>query len=99
PEAALHHPFWESRLGGAVRLGHLAVVERLVERGLVGSRGPRALADRAARAGGFLDDLGRLVVPDVGVERGRRGEGQLGVALAGLAVGLDPVDALLGEEA
>ena len=72
--AILHHPFGRSALR-AVRLGHLAVVERLVERRP--RRLPRPARPRAAKrpdASGFLDDLGRLVVADVRVERRRRGQ-------------------------
>src|SRR5207237_6870068 len=82
-----------------VRLRHLAVVERLVEGLLVDAGLAGHLAERTARARGLLDDLGRLVVADVRVQRRRSGERQLRVALAGLAVGLDPLDAALGEEA
>src|SRR5581483_4032824 len=82
-----------------VRAGHRAVVERLVERRLVDALLARHLAQRAAGGGGLLDDLGGAVVADVGVERGRGRQRQLGVALALLAVRLDPVDALLREEA
>ena len=53
---------------------------------------PRAGADPARRAA--LDDLGRPVVADVGVERRRGGQGRLGVALRRLLVGLDPLHAL-----
>src|SRR6188472_2480775 len=80
------------------RLRHLAVVERLVQDGLLDALLPRDLAQRAAGGGRFLDDLRSPVVADVRVERGRGRERQLGVALAVLAVRLDPVDALLGEE-
>ena len=81
-----------------VRLGHRPVVQGLVEDLLVDAR-PRARPPGATgRRRQLLDDLARAVVADVGVERGGRRERQLGVALAGLAVGLDPVDALLGEE-
>ena len=48
--------------------------------------------------GGLLHDLARAVVADVRVERGRGRERQLGVALGVLALRLDAVDALLGEE-
>ena len=82
-----------------VRLRHLAVVERLVEDVVGDALGPRDLAQRPARGRRLLDDLGRLVVADERVERGRRGERQLGVALALLAVRLDAGDALLVEEA
>src|SRR5581483_7730552 len=83
---------------GGVRLGHRAVVEGLVEDRLLDALLPRDLAQRAPRRGGLLDDLGRRVVADVRVERRRRRERQLGVALAVLAVRREPVDALLGEE-
>ena len=46
-----------------------------------------------------FDDLARPVVADVRVERCRRRERQLGVALALLAICLDPAHALVGEEA
>src|SRR6266513_1264635 len=85
--------------GLVVRLRHRSVVERFVERFLVDAGLTGDLPQRAARGGGFRDDLGRLVVADVRVERCRGGERELGVALARLAVGLDAVDALLGEEA
>src|SRR5689334_14442042 len=94
----IYEPLAHARLVLVVRLRHLAVVERFVERGLVHAGVARDLAQRPARAGGLLDDLSGLVVADVGVERGRGGERQLGVALAVLAVGLDPVDALLREQ-
>ena len=81
-----------------MRLGHRAVVERLVEHRVLDARLAGDLAQRAARRGGVLDDLARLVVADVRVERGRGREGQLRVVLAVLAVRLDPVDALLGEQ-
>src|SRR5207302_11439492 len=81
-----------------VRLGHLAVVEGLVQHGLLDALLPRDLAQGAAGGGGLLHDLGRTVVADVRVERGRSRQRQLRVALAVLAVGLDPVDAPLGEE-
>src|ERR671931_1994017 len=55
-----------------VRLSHLAVIEGFVERLLVDAGLARDLAQRAAGARRFLDDLGRLVVADVRVER-RRG--------------------------
>ena len=82
----------------AVRLRHRAVVERLVEHVVVDARLARDLAQRPARPRRLLDDLARLVVADVRVERRRGRERQLGVALALLAVRLDPVDALLGEQ-
>src|SRR2546430_6939234 len=72
--------FWELR----VRPRHPAVVERLVEGLLVDAGLARDLTERTARARRFLDDLGRLVVADVRVERRRRRERQLRVALAPL---------------
>src|SRR5262245_5484489 len=80
-----------------VRFGHRSVVERAVEHGLLDAGLAGDLAQRAARCGRFPHDLGSLVVADVGVERSSRRERQLGVALALLAVRLDPVDALLRE--
>ena len=56
------------------------------------SRSVRPLADAV------LDDLRRLVVADERVERGGDGERALGGGLAALEVGLDAVDALLGEQ-
>src|SRR5262252_8650120 len=87
-----------SNVSGAVRLRHLAVVERLVEGLLVDALIACDLAQRAARRRRFLDDLSSLVVADVRVERGGGGERQLRVVLALLAVRLDPVDALLREK-
>ncbi len=81
-----------------VRLGHRVEVERLVEDRLVHAGLARDLAQRAARRRRLLHDLRRLVVADERVERGRRRERALGVLLVPLAVRLDPVDALLGEE-
>ena len=72
---------------------------RFVERFLVDTGFAGDLPQRAARRGSYLDDLGRLVVADVRVERGRGGKRELRVALAGLSVGLDAVDALFGESA
>src|SRR5262245_28679874 len=77
--------------GSAVWLRHPAVVERLVQRGLVDPRVAGDLAQGAAGARRLLDDLGRLVVPDVRVQRGRGRKRQLRVALVVLTVGLDPV--------
>src|SRR5947209_4167754 len=84
--------------GSAVRLRHRAVVERLVENAVLDALLARDFAKRATGGGGLLDDLRRLVVADVRVERGRRRESQLRVALTVLAVRLDPVDALLREQ-
>src|SRR5579884_1930712 len=64
----------------AVRLGHPAVVERLVEDRLLDAVLPRNLPQRPAGGRRLLHDLGRPVVADVRVERRRRGQGQLGVA-------------------
>ena len=89
----------QGRAAFGVRLRHRPVVERLVERLLVDAGFAGDLPQRPAGRGGFLDDLGRLVVADVRVERCRGRERELGVVLAGLSVRLDPVDALLGEEA
>src|SRR6266700_1687350 len=87
------------RRGGAeVRLRHRTVIERFVERLLVDARLARDLAQRAAGARSLLDDLRRLVVPDIGVERGRRRERQLRVALGILTVRLDSLNALLVQE-
>src|SRR5262245_61957671 len=77
----------------AVRLGHLAVVESLVQDGLLDPGVTRDLAQRAAGRRRLLHDLGDLVVADVRIERGRRGERELGIALADLAVRLDSVHA------
>src|SRR6266511_2288830 len=54
-----------------VRLGHRAVVERLVEDVVRDTTLARDLEQRAAGGGGLLDDLARRVVADVGIERGR----------------------------
>ena len=54
-----------------VRARHLAVVERLVEHVLGDTLLPRDLAQRPARRRRLLDDLARLVVADVRIERGR----------------------------
>src|SRR5579862_7279299 len=51
-----------------VRLGHLAVVERLVEHGLLDALFPCHFAQRAACGGGLLHDLRRPVVADVRIE-------------------------------
>jgi hypothetical protein len=56
------------------------------------------LAQRAAAGRGLLDDLRRAVVADERVQRGRDGERALGGGLEAGRVGLDAVDALLGEE-
>src|SRR6266511_4334937 len=82
----------------AVRLRHLPVVKGFVERGVVDAVLARDLAERAARRRRLLDDLAPHVVADVRIERGHRGERQLGVALASLTVRLDAVDALLREQ-
>ena len=82
-----------------MRVGHPVVVEGLREGLLVDPLLDRDVAEGAPRLGGLLHDLGSLVVADVGVERGRRREGRLGVAGAVLAVGLDAADQLLVEEA
>src|SRR2546423_4876568 len=81
-----------------VWLRHRAVVEDLVEHSVVDAFLAGYLAQRAARRRRLLDDLAHLVVADVRIERGRRGQRQLGVPLALLAVGFDAVDALLGEQ-
>ncbi len=94
----LQDPHNCERRESAVRTRHLAVIQGLVEHLLVDALLPRDLAERAARSRRFLDDLRGEVVADVRVERGRGGEGQLGVALGLLGVRLDPVDAALGEE-
>ena len=95
------------RTGAALEVAHdvrlrsrrdLAQVERLVERLLVDAVLARGVAQRAAARRGRLDDLRRLVVADERVERGRDGERALGGALAALEVGLDAVDALLGQQ-
>src|SRR5262245_2496599 len=82
----------------AVRPGHPAVVESLVEDGLVHPGLERDLAQRAAGRRGLLHDLARAVVADERVERGRGRECQLRIALALVAIRLDPVDAALGEQ-
>src|SRR4051794_7165604 len=81
-----------------VRLGHRAIVQRLVEHRFLDSLLTRNLTQRATASRGLLHDLRRTVISDVRVERRRGRQRQLGVALRVLAVGLDPVDALLGEE-
>src|SRR5437764_11549049 len=87
------------RWRGGVRVRHRSVIERLIERLLVDTRFAGDVTQRTAGAGGFLDDLGRLVVADVRVERGRRRERQLGVVLGVLAVCLDSLHALHVQEA
>src|ERR687897_1575773 len=64
-----------------VRLRHRAVVERLVEDGVLDALLARDLPQGTAARGRLLHDLGRLVVADVRVEGGRGGQRQLGVAL------------------
>src|SRR5579862_8433761 len=81
----------------AVRVGHLAVVQRLVQDIVRNTLLPRDVAQRATAGRSLLDDLARLVVADVGIERGRRRQRQLGVALALLAVRLDAGHTLLVE--
>ena len=63
-----------------VRPGHAAVVQRLLEDRGLDALLQRDLAQGAARLGRGLDDVGGAVVADVGVERGRRRQGGLGVA-------------------
>ena len=75
------------------------VVERLRQRLLVDALLDGDLAQRPARRRGLLPDLRGAVVADVRVERRGCRQRQLGVLLEPLAVGLDAVDALLGEEA
>src|SRR5215210_5542749 len=82
-----------------VGLRHRAIVERLVQRLLVDPRFSGDVAQRSTRRGRRFDDLRGAVVADVGVERGGRGQRQLRIAFARLAVGPDTVDALLREEA
>src|SRR4029079_6039768 len=78
--------------------GDLAQVERLVQRLLVDPVLARDLAQRAAARGGVLDDLGRLVVADVRIQRGRHRERALRGGLQARQVRLDVVDALLGQQ-
>ena len=92
PTPAIDPPRWVEigRVRGLlVRAGHPAVVERLLEDRRLDALLERDLAQRAARLGRGLDDVGGAVVADVGVERGRRRQGRLGVALGHLLVGLD----------
>src|SRR5215211_8686215 len=86
-------------LSNAIGPGHGPVVERLVESALFDPALARDLAERAAGRRRLLDDLGGEVVADEGVESRRGRERQLGIALAVLAIRLDAVDALLGQEA
>src|ERR1035441_4429582 len=81
-----------------VPLRHLAQVHRLVVGLLVDTFLVGDLAQHATGAGGLLDDLGRLVVADVRIERRGRRQRRLGRAVTALLVGLDPGDALLGED-
>src|SRR6476469_3080632 len=81
-----------------IRIRHSAVVEGLVEDLLLDALLPRHFAERAAARRGLLDDLARTVVADVRVQRRGGRERELGVVLGVLALGLDAVDALLGEE-
>jgi len=53
------------------------VVERLVEDRFLHAGLAGDLTERTTRRGGLLHDLRRLVVADVGIERGRGREGQL----------------------
>ena len=80
-----------------MRAGHLVVVERLGEDRFFDSEFDRDLAQCPAGAGGLGDDLGRPVVTDVRVERGGRGQGDLGVEFVGGDVRFDSGDALLVE--
>ena len=70
------------RPGLQVPLRHLAQVHGLVVGLLVDAHLKRDLAEGAARVGGLLDDLGRLVVADVGVQGGGGGQRRLGRAAA-----------------
>src|ERR1039458_5668173 len=81
-----------------ISLRHLAQVHRLVVRLLVDTLLVGDLTQQATRAGGLLDDLGRLVVADVRIERRGGGQRRLGRAVTALLVGLDPRDTLLGED-
>src|SRR5213076_1003479 len=88
--------------GARVRLtdvarGDLAHVDRLVERLGVDAVGQRDLAQHPAGLRRLLDDLRRLVVADVWVQRGGDGKRRRRAALRPFAVDLDAVDALLGE--
>ena len=57
----------------------------------------RDLAQHAPARRGLLDDGGALVVADLHVQGGCRGEGRLGAALGAGLVGFDAVDGLLRE--
>src|SRR5215211_6269730 len=82
-----------------VRLRHRPIVERLVEDRLGDARVARDVAERPPGRGGFLDDLRCAVVADVRVQRRGRGQRQLGVPFALLAVRSDAVDALVRQQA
>src|SRR3954447_18225111 len=95
------YPSFEGNPGvfSAVGLRHRPIIERLVEDRVRNALFARHLAEAPPGGARLLDDLARPVVADVRVERRRRRERQLGVALALLPVRLDAVDALLTEQA
>src|SRR3954467_7120590 len=76
----------------------LAQVQRLVEGLLVDAVLARDLAQRPAGGRRLLDDVGRAVIADERVQRGGDGQRALGGGLQAGRVGLDAVDALLGEQ-
>src|SRR5262249_30145537 len=77
---------------------HRAQSHRLGVGLLVDAQPERHVTERAAGLGRHLDDLGALVVPDEGVQRGGRRQRHLGRAAQTFLVGLDAVVALLGED-
>ena len=83
---------------GVVRLRHPPVVQSLVEHVIGNPALAGDLTQGAPRCSSLLDDLGGGVVADIGVQSGGGRERQLCVALARLAIGLDPVDALPGQQ-
>src|SRR3954469_6891224 len=98
PVKAAGRPALVSARGSlAMRLRHAPEVERLVDDGFLDAGLPCDLAQRPTRRRRLLHEFGRAVVADVWIERGRRGQRQLRVALALLPIRLDAVDALLRE--
>src|SRR5579872_586258 len=79
-------------------LGHLAQVEELVQRGVADAFGARELTDGATRAHRLFGELGRLVIPDRGVEGSREHRAALDQLRAALGR-LKPLDASLREVA